>query len=197
MNNEWRKELIQTWIPLIKLWFFLITVILLVYTLPVTILSHIFFNHQARGSLVIRDHRVLGSTLYGQQFSKSSYFWGRPSMTFYQSDILSPSSIHWIGDLYWKNFGMQQEYFWKQHGIRNPSQELLFPSSSQVDPHLSLEAMRLQIPRVALARHISEKKLEFIIDQYTEKPFMGVFGQTCVNVLKVNLELDRDSSSHT
>lgn len=196
MIHEWRKEVTQVWIPMVKLWFFLLMVIIGFYTLPVTILSHVFFNHQARGSLVVRDHHVLGSTLYGQQFSNPIYFWGRPSMTFYQSDVLAPSSIHWVGDAYWKNFENQQRFFWQQQSIQNPPSELLYPSSSQVDPHLSLEAMRLQIPRVARARGVSEQKLDSIIAKYTEKPFLGLFGQTRVNVLKVNLELDHDPSTH-
>lgn len=196
MTNNWLKELNGTWIPIAKLWFLMLIVIVWVYTLPVTIFSHLFFHHQTRGYLVIRDHQVVGSTLYGQQFAQPIYFWGRPSMTFYQSDVLSSSSIHWTGDVYWKNFENQQRFFWQQQGVQNPPMELLFPSSSQVDPHLSLEAMRIQIPRVAKARGVSEEKLKAIISKYTEKPFLGVFGQTRVNVLKVNLEMDHVPSSH-
>lgn len=197
MSKDLKKEIAQTWVPLVKLWFLMLMVILGIYTLPVTIFSHLFFHHPATGNLIVRDHHVIASTLYGQQFSNVIYFWGRPSMTFYQTDLLKPDNIHWTGSDFWKNFSKQQVYFWQQQGIQNPPKELLFPSSSQVDPHLSLEAMRLQIPRVAKARHLSEERLQSIIDKYIERPFLGIFGQTRVNVLKVNLDLDHESSTHS
>ncbi len=193
MNGRFYKDFMSEWVPMLKLWFVMLFVILLMYIMPTTIFSHLFFYQKARGSFIHLHHHTIGSSLYGQSFSSPKYFWGRPSLTSYQTDLLDEKDIHWVGDNFWKDFEKKQELYWQQHGLSSVPEELLFPSSSQVDPHVSLQAIELQLPRILQERQISEQALRTLIEKNTEKPFFWLFGQTRVNVLKLNVALDQYS----
>jgi K+-transporting ATPase ATPase C chain len=196
MTMEIKKQILNEWIPMLKLWVAMLFVIVFVYALPSTILSHIFFYDKSFGSLIHYHHRIVGSSLLGQQFSNPAYFFGRPSMTTYQSDIPQAQDIHWLGNAFWKSYKKQQQDFWLKNGIEHPPSELLFPSSSQLDPHLSLEAVEMQIPRILKNRQISLAELQAIITRHTQKPFLWIFGKTRVNILEVNVGLDQYMEKH-
>ena len=190
MNTSIQKNIHNKSIPILKLWLLMLWVLLMVYIIPSMLLSHLFFYHKARGSFVHFHHHLVGSSLYGQAFKSQRYFWGRPSLTTYQTDILEPKDIHWVGDSYWQSFAKNQNYVWKQYGVKKIPEDLLMPSTSQVDPHLTLLAIELQIPRIIQERQIPEHDLRQLIAQNTQKPFLWIYGHTCVNVLKLNLALD-------
>lgn len=193
MTTAFKKQILNDWIPMLKLWFVMLCVLVFFYAIVSTVLAHIFFNEQSRGSLLHAHHHLIGSRLYGQRFTKPEYFWGRPSMTAYQSDIPKSDDVHWVGDAFWRRYQQQQSNVLL---LKNPSSELLLPSSSQVDPHLSIESMEMQIPRVLQNRQIPIQELRNLIAKHTQKPFLGIFGKTVVNVLEVNVGLDQYMEKH-
>jgi K+-transporting ATPase ATPase C chain len=196
MTAELKKQIMNEWIPMLKLWIAMLFVIIFIYAFPATLLSHIFFYDKSFGSLIHYHHRVVGSALFGQEFKNPAYFWARPSMTTYKNDLPSTEDIHWLGDTFWKSYEQEQRAFWLQNRVDQPTSELLFPSSSHLDPHLSLESVELQIPRILKNRPIPLEELQSLIARHTQKPFLGLFGKTSVNILQVNIGLDQYMEKH-
>jgi potassium-transporting ATPase KdpC subunit len=169
-----------------------------VYTLVITVIAQVCFHEQANGSLVMRDGKIIGSALLAQQFTGSNYFWPRPSSCTYGS---SPSGIVASSG---SNLGPTSGQL--QTNVNNnisgfisgnnlPTNtvvppDMVFASASGLDPHISPEAARLQIARVAATRHMSEDAVKALVDQFTEPPQWGFLGQARVNVLLLNVALD-------
>lgn len=174
----------------IKFWLVMLFGLVVIYILPNIVIAQLLFYHQAEGSFISVNDQIIGSSLYGQQFEQNNYFWGRPSLTHYKSDLLAEKNIHWVGDVYWQNYLKKQQEFWHRYTDKVIPNELLWPSSSQVDPHISIAAAQIQIPRISQARNISASKLNKIIALNTEKPFLWLFGESRINVLKLNIALD-------
>jgi K+-transporting ATPase ATPase C chain len=166
------------------------------YPLTMTFLAQQFFPHQANGSLIVQDGKVIGSELIGQKFQSDRYFHSRPSAVDYKplpsgannlaptSKALSDAVKQRLEDFATSNLLSSNETI--------PT-EMLFTSGSGVDPHISLEAALLQVNRIAQARGFdSEKKVTLVslVHQMTELPQFGLFGQPRVNLLKLNLALD-------
>jgi len=167
------------------------------YPLLVTGLAQILFPHQARGSLVQDEQgRLVGSELIGQRFSSPAYFQPRPSAAGEQGyDPLASGG---------SNFGPTSRKL-RDRAIRdlerlqraNPAAaspipaELVTASASGLDPHLSLEGALWQTPRVALARGVAPERLEAVVRSHLQGPDLGFLGEPRVNVLQVNLALDR------
>jgi len=183
-------KILAYWSPVIKLWLIMLLGMVGIYIIPTIVISQLFFYQKAEGSFISVNKQIIGSSLYGQQFDQNNYFWGRPSLTHYKSDLLAEKNIHWVGDVYWQNFLKKQQEFWHRYTDKIIPNELLWPSSSQVDPHISIAAAQLQIPRIKQARHISASELNKLIALNTEKPFLWLFGKTRVNVLELNISLD-------
>lgn len=167
----------------------------LLYPLIITGIAQVFFPWQANGSIIRKQNQIVGSLLIGQSFTDPKYFWGRPSATtpFPYNGTSSSGS----------NFGPSNPKFLKtiKHRLKvlkehNPSASLPIPidlitaSGSGLDPEISPAAALYQVPRIAKARRISEKKLYQTITKFIEKPSFGMLGEPRVNVLKLNLELD-------
>lgn len=165
-----------------------------IYPLAVTGISQIAFNHQANGSPVVRDGKLIGSELIGQSFDDAKYFWGRPSATSpaYNASASSGSNLGPTN----KALVETVENRVKALRAADPANAPLVPvdlataSGSGLDPHLSPQAAEYQIPRVARARGLKEEAVEELVKKFTEDRPFYIFGQPRVNVLKLNLALD-------
>ena len=176
----------------------LVTLVLtgIVYPLVMTGLGGLLFPHEARGSLVTdAKGRVVGSELIGQGFTNPGYFQGRPSAagsgydaTASSGSNLGPTSTK-LRDRVKKDVERLQK--------ENPQApgpipaELVTASASGLDPHLSPPAARWQVPRVAQARRVSPERVQAVLDDFTHGRQLGIFGEPRVNVLQLNLALDR------
>jgi K+-transporting ATPase ATPase C chain len=180
------------------------------------LLGQVVFPYQANGSLIQdAQGKVVGSALIGQSFTSERYFQSRHSTTSYSTadpkndkagilttgvsgaSNLAPSNTAKLlkdnrkpndPDLI-KRIGENANTL-KQAGI-HPTADLVYTSGSSLDPHTSVEAAKTQIPRVAKARNLNPNQLELLINQNTDSRFLGIFGEPGVNVLKLNLALDK------
>ena len=166
----------------------------IVYPLAMTGMSQLFFPAQADGSLIKNeDGEVVGSEMIGQMFTDPSYFSGRVSSIEYDasgsgSGNYAPSNEEMIA----RTKGDIEAFLEKNPGVRqeNIPADLLTNSGSGLDPHITPMAARIQVPRIAKARSISEKQVEQLVSDHTAGRQFGIFGEPRVNVLKLNLELD-------
>jgi len=176
------------------------SIVLLVLTAvvyPVIILMVGFvFPSQANGSLIFNSQgEIVGSSLIGQSFTSDQYFWSRPSTTNYsEGEDASPTGISGASNLAPSNPDLikrvQQEIIkLKDVGIE-PTHDLVYSSGSSLDPHISLKAAQAQIPRIAETRKLSSEEINNLIVKNTDYPFLGIFGEPGVNVVKLNLDLD-------
>jgi K+-transporting ATPase ATPase C chain len=168
-----------------------ITVVL--YTLPLLAIGQGLFPLQANGSLIRVDGRVVGSTLIGQPFASDRYFWSRPSAVDYSTGKQPNSAPSNLGptnpDLV-KRITASSKVL-QAAGVQNPAPDLLYGSGSGLDPHISPTAAEQQIERVSRQRKMSRPQLQQLIRLHTKGPVLGVLGEARVNVLELNLELDR------
>ncbi len=166
------------------------------YPAAITGLAQLLFPSQANGSLVMVDSAARGSRLIGQPFSAPEYLWSRPSATGPTPDNAAASSGSNLGP---SNPALGEVVAGRIAALRAADSTLTGPvpvdlvtaSGSGLDPHLSLAAARVQVPRIARARGMTPSAVEAVIAAHTEGRFLGVFGEPRVNVLMVNLALDR------
>lgn len=166
------------------------------YPLLITGIGQTVFSHQAKGSLILQDGWVLGSELIGQPFADPKYFWGRPSATAPFPYNAAASSGSNLGPL---NPVLLDAVKARVEALRqaDPSQQgpipidLVTASGSGLDPHISPAAAEYQINRVAKARKLNPKQMRELVYKYTEGRQFGILGEPRVNVLKLNLTLDR------
>jgi K+-transporting ATPase ATPase C chain len=177
----------------------------LLYPLAMTGIAGVILPHQAQGSLIERDGKVVGSELIGQVFTSDKYFRGRPSATTAPDPndatktVPAPYNAANSGG---SNLGPSNKALIDRvHGDidalkkENPSApvpaDLVTTSASGLDPHISPEAAQFQVPRIAKARNLPEDRIRQLVEDNTEGRFLGFFGEPRVNVLLLNLTLDR------
>jgi|SRR5690242_20445836 len=171
------------------------TVFGLLYPLAVTGLSQLIFPSQANGELIVKNGRVIGSSLIGQPFSSDPYFHPRPSAAGSGYDPEAPSGG--ASNLGPTNKALVDRVNSEIQKLRaeNPDApvpiDLLTTSASGLDPDISPAAAEFQVPRVARARHISQESLRALVAKHTQDRQFGILGEPRVNVLELNLELDQ------
>lgn len=170
------------------------------YPLVVTGLAQTLFPAQAHGSLILKDGKAVGSALIGQSFADPAHFWGRPSATGPMSYNAAASSGSNQGPM---NPALADAVKTRVAALRaaDPSNtaavpvDLVTASASGLDPHISLAAAQYQLGRVATVRKLPTSEVQKLIDQATQRPFLGLLGEPVVNVLQLNLALGAHSSN--
>jgi K+-transporting ATPase ATPase C chain len=174
--------------------FVLLTVITgAAYPALVTLVAQLVFPSAANGSLIMKDGKSVGSELIGQPFDDPRYFWGRPSATSpaYNGASSTGSNLGPTNPAQFDAVKRRLEAIRKEHPSGDVPVELVVASGSGLDPHISPKAAEFQIPRVAKARGMTESGVRRLIDGNTESRTFGVLGEPRVNVLNLNLGLDR------
>jgi potassium-transporting ATPase KdpC subunit len=180
----------------------------LVYPLAMTGIAQVIFPRQAQGSMIERDGHVVGSALIGQNFTSDKYFHGRLSATTAPDPndptktVAAPYNAANSGG---SNLGPSNKALiervqgdldkLKQENLSVPvPADLVTTSASGLDPEISPEAAEFQVPRIAKARNLPENRIRDLIAEQTEGRFLGLLGEPRVNVLLLNLALDRLSA---
>ncbi|HXR06611.1 MAG TPA: potassium-transporting ATPase subunit KdpC [Candidatus Acidoferrum sp.] len=168
------------------------------YPVVMTVIAQLAFPNQANGSLVMRDGKIVGSALLAQQFTGSNYFWPRPSACTYGTGpaglvASSGSNLGPTSGQLQTNVQNNTAAFISGNNLPTNTPvpaDIVFASASGLDPHISPEAARLQIARVAASRSLSPEKVTSLVEKFTEGPQWGFLGEARVNVLLLNVALD-------
>jgi K+-transporting ATPase ATPase C chain len=180
----------------------------LAYPLAITGIAQIVFPRQAQGSMIERDGHVVGSALIGQTFADDKYFHGRPSATTAPDPKDSTKTVaapYNAANSGGSNLGPSNKALidrvqgdlakLKQENPAAPVPlDLVTSSASGLDPDISPEAAQFQVPRIAKARNLPENRVRELVADQTEGRFLGLLGEPRVNVLLLNLALDRLTS---
>ncbi|HEY1412768.1 MAG TPA: K(+)-transporting ATPase subunit C [Rhodopila sp.] len=176
----------------------------LAYPLAMTGIAQAVFPHQANGSLIERDGKIIGSTLIGQNFTGENYFHGRPSATT-DTDPNDPSKTipapYNAANSGGSNLGPTSKALLdrvtedtKKLAAENPGtpvpMDLVTTSASGLDPDISPAAALFQVPRIAKARNLPADKIQQLVQDHTVGRIAGLIGEPHVNVLELNLALD-------
>jgi K+-transporting ATPase ATPase C chain len=190
----------KTFLPAVRLFIALAVLTGMIYPLLVTGIALAVFPKQSGGSLVTANGQIVGSALLAQRFSADNYFWPRPSAGDDGTNYATvPSSASNLGPTSSNLVAAVQSRlasFREANGLATNAPvpaEMVFASGSGLDPDISPAAARLQIDRVAKARHFSAaktQKLAALVERSIEPPQFGFLGEPRVNVLKLNLALD-------
>lgn len=172
----------------------------LIYPVLITGIAQLLFPWKANGSFIRQNENVIGSLLIGQSFADAKYFWSRPSAT--------PSFPYNAASSSGSNLGPSNPDFlvtMKQRaskikksdlaGNRLIPVDLVTASGSGLDPEISPEAAFYQVSRIAQTRGLNPQAIEFLIKQSIKKRFLSILGEPRVNVLEINLALDRLSTA--
>jgi len=176
----------------------------LVYPFAITGVAQLAFSAKANGSLIEQDGKILGSELIGQNFVADRYFHGRPSATSAPDPAdatktvdapynaansggsnLGPTSKKLVDRV---NASIEAEF--AAGRIDMVAADAVTTSASGLDPHISPQFALAQVPSVAKARNVSEKRVRAIVDEHIESRLVGLIGEPRLNVLSLNLALD-------
>ena len=167
-----------------------------VYPLVVTLVAALLFPRQAQGSLIEVQGQVVGSALIGQGFAAPKYFWSRPSATSPQAYYAASSSGSNLGPSNPALADAVRDRVAALHAADPERQgpvpiDLVTASGSGLDPHISVAAAEYQVHRVARARGLPTDTVTVLVQRSIEGRQFGLFGEPRVNVLRLNLALDR------
>jgi K+-transporting ATPase ATPase C chain len=184
--------------PAVTLFVLLTAITGIVYPLAVTGVARLAFPDQAGGSLLLKDGKPVGSSLIGQSFSEPKYFWSRPSATSPMPYNGGGSSGSNQGPL---NPALLDAVKERIEALKtaDPGNTLPVPvdlvtaSGSGLDPHISQAAADYQAARVARVRGLAPEVVKSAVARHTEGRVLGVLGEARVNVLELNLEIDKSA----
>ncbi len=187
----------KTFIVALKIFLFFTVLTGIVYPLLITGIAQVAFPAKANGSLIIKDNKTLGSELIGQQFDSIIYFTSRPSAILY-NPLPSGGSNYGLTNTKLKELVTQRkQQFIAFNNLDSTTvvpSEMLFASASGLDPHISAEAAFKQVNRIAKARNFDPKQMQELIEcisKHTEAPQFLILGEERVNVLLLNLDVDK------
>ena len=177
----------------------------LAYPLAMTGIAKVILPHQAEGSLIERDGKVIGSALIGQDFTSDKYFHGRPSATTdtdpndptktvpapYNAANSGGSNLGPTSQVLIDRIKDDAEKLKAENSSAPIPVDLVTTSASGLDPDITPAAAEFQVPRVAKARNLSPDKVRALVAEMTQERSFGVLGEKRVNVLELNLALDR------
>jgi K+-transporting ATPase ATPase C chain len=173
-----------------------------IYPIIVTIFAQVLFPWQATGSIIEQDGKPIGSLLIGQSFTSAKYFWSRPSATQpfpYNAENSAGSNL---GPLNPAFFDIVKARILNLHNA-SPQTNATIPvnlvtaSGSGLDPDISPAAAYYQIPRIAKTRGIPVADIQALLEKSIKRRVFGIFGELRVNVLQLNLDLDRLTKEHS
>lgn len=176
----------------------------LLYPLVLTALAQVAFPFAANGSLLTSEGKVVGSALIGQQFTSDRYFHGRPSATSapdpnddgktveapYNAAASAGSNLGPLSMKLMARLEADAERLRGEAGSRIAA-DAVTTSASGLDPHISRAYALLQIERVAKARQLPAERVRLLVDAAVERPWLGLVGEVRINVLHLNMALDR------
>ncbi len=170
----------------------------LIYPLAVTGASQLLFRNKANGQLIYKDGQLIGSRIIGQSFTGPAYFHSRPSAAGVGYDAANSSGSNYaptnkklIDRVTTDAAALQQE-----HPNADIPIDLVTSSASGLDPHITPAAAGFQVARIATERHLTEDTVRQLVGHHTEGRQLGFLGEPRVNVLELNLDLDKTSPLH-
>jgi K+-transporting ATPase ATPase C chain len=183
-----KKYIIQS----LRLTLVLIVLLCVIYPLSIALAGKLS-NGKGGGEKIIKNKKVVGYALLGQSFSKPEYFWGRPSAVGYNAAGSAGSNKGPSNGDYLKTVSERIDTLLKY----NPSitradipSDMVTASGSGLDPNISEMGAIIQIKRIAAVRKLDERKIAELVVKHTDGPFLGMFGPTSINVLRLNIALD-------
>ena len=187
---------LQSLRPAIVLFILLSVITGMAYPLATTAVGYWFLPKQASGSLIEKDGNVIGSILIGQNFTEPQYFWGRPSATAPYPNNAAASSGSNLGPL---NPALADAVKARVAALKKADPDNILPvpvdlvttSASGLDPHISPAAAIYQVSRVAKLRNLSVDDVQALVDENTKGRQWRIFGEPRVNVLLLNIALNK------
>jgi K+-transporting ATPase ATPase C chain len=181
-------------LPALKLTLVCIAIFAFLYPLAIWGIAYVAAPNHGDGEVVTQNGKVVGYALIGQSFTQAKYFNGRPSAVGYNAAGSGGSNKAPTNPDYLASVKLAIDTFL----LNNPTVkredvpvELVTASGSGLDPDISPKTALVQVPRIAKARHMSEDKLNELVREHTESPLLGFLGPARVNVLKLNVSLDK------
>ena len=168
----------------------------IIYPFVMTGVAQLSFPSKANGSLIMKNGKLIGSELIGQNFDSTIYFWSRPSAIGYNPIPSGASNYGPTSDTLKKLVNARRASFASKNSITDINfipKEMIFASGSGLDPHISPEAASIQLNRVISARKMNgaqQQKVEQLINSLIEEPQFSFLGEPRINVLLLNLGLD-------
>lgn len=190
----------KTFIKSIRLTLVMCVFLAVFYVFVLWIFARVAGPNKGNAAVATKDGNVVGAVNVGQAFTKDIYFWGRPSCagSGYDATKSSGSNKGPTNKAYLNEVNNRIVVFLKYHPYlrrKDIPAEMVTASGSGLDPDISQESAYIQVRRIAMARGCGEQTVKAIVDKSLERPFLGMFGPEKINVLKLNMELDKSLDS--